>query len=99
MIDNQTTNEITGEEIKPTDLGVPLNSHTMSNGTVMQNSDMEYPETVLRNDSVVDGYMKKLTDAAAYDGSVQEARDLAGMSVTAPKEDDSGIPQDMGKYT
>ena len=96
MIDNQTTNEITGEEIKPTDLGVPLNSHTMSNGTVMQDSDMEYPETVLRNDSVVDGYMKKLTDAAAYDGSVQEARDLAGMSVTAPKEDDSGIPQDMG---
>ena len=96
MIDNQTTNEITGEEIKPTDLGVPLNSHTMSNGTVMQNSDMEYPETVLRNDSVVDGYMKKLTDAAAYDGSVQEARDLAGMSVTPPKEDDSGIPQDMG---
>ena len=54
---------------------------------------------ILRNDSVVDGYMKKLTDAAAYDGSVQEARDLAGMSVTPPKEDDSGIPQDMGDVT
>ena len=105
MIDNQTTNEITGAEIKPTDLydamaankDIPTaDSHTMSNGTVMQNSDMEYPEPILRNDSVVDGYMKKLTDMAAYDGSVQEARDLAGMSVTAPQEDDSGIPQDMG---
>ena len=95
MIDNQTTNEITGAEIKPTDLGVSPSSHTMSNGTVMQNSDMEYPETILRNDSVVDSYMKKLTDMAAYDGSVQEARDLAGMSVTAPEES-NGIPQDMG---
>tara|TARA_R110000868_G_scaffold301170_1_gene561613 strand:- start:2697 stop:5432 length:2736 start_codon:yes stop_codon:yes gene_type:complete len=58
----------------------------------------QYSETpVLRNEDVVATYTNRLTAANAYDGSVQEARDLykSSMSVTPPEES-NGIPSDDG---
>ena len=62
-------------------------------------SDQYIPDNyVLQNNSVVTDYTKKLSDRAAYSGSVEEAMNLhaASMTVSPPQEDDSGIPQDMG---
>lgn len=58
----------------------------------------QYSETpVLRNEDIVATYTNRLTAANAYDGSVQEARDLykSSMSVTPPEES-NGIPSDDG---
>ena len=58
----------------------------------------QYSETpVLRNEDIVATYTNRLTAANAYDGSVQEARDLykSSMSVTLPEES-NGIPSDDG---
>ena len=58
--------------------------------------DSEIP--VLRNEDIVANYTNRLNQAVDYDGSVDEARNLyqQSITVTAPSQDDSGIPEDMG---
>jgi hypothetical protein len=52
--------------------------------------------TPLRNDDVIANYTKKVTDRNNYSFSLDQSMDLAAMSMTVPRQDDSGIPQDMG---